>query len=157
MKTCRLLTAACFAAVCASAWADNSFDAFKGKMKEGLYEYKTTMDMGQMPGMPAGAGKHDMSFQQCLKSADIEKGRMGRSSGDGKMPEDCEVKNFNMSGNSANYTMVCKGKSEMTSDNHITFTSDGYKMDMHMVMGQAGHSMAMTQHVESRYLGPCTK
>jgi hypothetical protein len=28
---------------------------------------------------------------------------------------------------------------------------------MNMVMNQAGQSMKMTQHVESRYLGPCSK
>ena len=157
MRACRLLTAACIAAACAPAWADNPFDAFKGKMKEGLYDYKMEMDMGQMPGVPAGAAKHDMSFQHCVTAEDIGKGRMGRSGGDGKMAEDCEVKNFKMSGNSATYTMTCKGKSEMTTDNHITFSADGYKMDMNMIMNQAGHSMNMTQHVESRYLGPCNK
>lgn len=157
MKAFLLLTAACLAAVSAPAWSDNAFEAFKGKMKEGLYEYKMEMDMGQMPGMPAGMGKQNMSFQSCLTPEDIGKGRMGRSGGDGKMPEDCDVKNFKMSGNSASYTMVCRGKNEMTADNNITFTSDGYKMDMNMVMNQAGRRMNMTQHVESRYLGPCKK
>lgn len=154
MNASRLFMAACLASVCTLAWADNPFDAFKGKMKEGLYDYKMEMDMGQMPGMPGGAGKRDMSFQHCLTAEDINQGRMGR---DGKMPEDCQVKNFKMSGNSASYTMACKGKSEMTTDNHITFTPDGYKMDMNLVMNEAGHSMSMTQHVESHYVGPCGK
>ena len=157
MKTSRLLAATCLAAVAGSAWADNPFDAFKGKMKEGLYEYKTEVGMGQMPGMPAGAGKQNMSFQHCITAEDIEKGRMGRSGRDGKMAPDCEVKNFKMSGNSASYTMACKGQNNMTSDNKIIFTADGYKMDMNMVMNQAGQSMKMSQHVESRYLGPCSK
>lgn len=154
MKAFRLVAAACIAAASAWALADNPFDAFKGKMKEGLYEYQVDMDM---PGMPAGMGKQNRSFQQCLTPQDIEKGRMGRGGPSGKMPESCEVKNFKMSGNSANYTMACTGASEMTSDNNITFTSDGYKMDTKMVMNQSGRTMNMTQHIESRYLGPCTK
>lgn len=157
MKTFRLLAAACFVVVAASAWADNSFEALRGKMREGLYEYKVEMDMGQVPGMPAGMAKHNMSFQNCLTAEDIGKGRMGRSGGDSKTPQDCDVKNFKMSGNSASYTMVCKGKSEMTADNNITLTADGYKMDTNMVVGQEGRKMNMTQHLESRYLGPCNK
>ena len=81
--------------------------------------------------------------------------RLVRSSGrNGK--EDCEVKNLTMSGNSASYTMVCNG-GEMTADNNITFVSDGYTMDMKMVMNQAGRTMNIAQHIERRYLGPCSK
>ena len=150
-----LLIATCLAAVSASAWGDNPFDQFRGKMKEGLYEYKIEMDMGQIPGMPAGMGKQNTSFQQCVTAEDIEKGRVARSGRDGKKSEDCEVKNFKMSGNSASYTMACKGANQMTADNNITFTSDGYKLDSKMAMNQGGRTMNMTQHVDTRYLGPC--
>jgi hypothetical protein len=153
MNAICLLTTAGLATLCAPVWADNLSDAFKGKMKEGLYDYKVDMDMGQMPGIPAGMGKRSSSFQHCLTAEDIDKGRMGRGGRDGKGGEDCQVKNFKMSGNTANYTMACGN--EMTSDNTITFTYDGYKMDMNMVMSQSGQAMKMTQHVESRYLGPC--
>jgi hypothetical protein len=155
MKAFRLLTTVCLTVVSASAWADNPFDAFKGKMKEGLYEYKMEMDMGQMPGMPPGMSKQNTSFQHCVTKEDIEKGRMGRSGRDGKIPDDCTVKNFKMSGNSASYTMECKGT--MTADNNITFTSTGYKLDSKMVMDHGGQAMSMTQHVESRYIGSCNK
>ena len=46
---------------------------------------------------------------------------------------------------------------EMTADNKITFASDGYKMDMKMAMNQGGRPMNMTQHMEARYVGPCSK
>jgi hypothetical protein len=80
---------------------------------------------------------------------------MGRGARDGKMPENCEVKNFNMSGNTATYTMECKGERPMKADNKITFASDGYKMDMKMQMTQGGQAMNMAQHMEAKYLGPC--
>ena len=154
MRSARLL-AVVVASACTAA-AAGPFDQFKGKMKEGLYEYKMEMDMGQVPGMPPGMGKQNMTFQKCLTPQDIEKGQMGRGGGrDGKMPENCEVKNFNMSGNTASYTMVCKPPNEMTADNKITFTGEGFKMDMKMSMNQGGQVMNMNQRMESKYLGPC--
>ena len=86
----------------------------------------------------------------------IEKGKVGRGR-DGKMPENCEIKNFNMSGNTASYTTVCTGNPQMTIDNKVTFADNGYKMDMKMAMNQGGQVMNMTQHMESRYLGACKK
>ncbi len=143
-------------AVSGMALAAGPFDQFKGKMKEGLYEYKMDMDMGQVPGMPAGMGKQSHTFQHCVSADDIGKGQMGKSGRD-KMPENCEVKNFKMSGNTADYTMVCKGGPDMTTDNHITFKSDGYNMDMKMAMNENGHAMNMSQHMEAKYLGACKK
>ena len=43
----------------------------------------------------------------------------------------------------------------MRAENRMTFTSDGYKMDMKMQMEQRGQAMNMTQHMEAKYLGPC--
>jgi len=152
MRNARILAVAC-CAVSAAALAGNPFESFKGKVKEGMYEYKMEMDMGAIPGMPAGMGKQNMTFQKCITTQDIEKGQMGRGAGrDGKMPEGCEFKNFTQSGNTASYSMVC---TNMSADNRITFTPDGFNMDMKMAMNQNGKAMNMTQHMESKYLGPC--
>lgn len=127
------------------------FDAFKGKMKEGQYDMKMTMEM---PGMPQGMGKQTMNHSHCVTAQDIEGGRMGSRE---KPPQNCEVKNFSMSGNTASYTTVCKGDPEMTSDSKITFSGDGYVMDNKMQMNQKGQVMNMTQRIESKYVGPCKK
>jgi hypothetical protein len=63
---------------------------------------------------------------------------------------------MNVSGNTATYTMTCT-KPKMTADNKITFSSSGYVMDMNMSMDQGGKPMNMTQHMESKLIGPCTK
>ena len=153
MRNARFLALACCALSAIAFAAGNPFESFKGKMKEGMYEYKMEMDMGGMPGLPPGMGKQSMTFQKCLTHQDIEKGQMGRGAGrDGKMPEGCEFKNFTQSGNTASYSMVC---TNMSADNQITFTPDGYKMDMKMAMNREGKAMNMTQHMESRYLGAC--
>lgn len=148
------IKAAAFAAtalLAATAASAGPFDAFKGKMKEGQYETKMTMEM---PGMPQGMGKQQMTHSHCVTAQDIEGGRMGSRD---KMPEKCEIKNFNMSGNTATYTTVCKGDPEMTVDSKITFVSDGYTMDMKMAMKQGGQPMNMTQKIEAKYVGACKK
>jgi hypothetical protein len=151
-----VLTAALAAAFCCpAAWA-GPFDAFKGKVKPGMYEYKMDMDMSQMPGMPPGMGKQSHTFQHCVTADDISKGEMGRSDRPNAQ-KNCEFKNMQISGNTATYTMVCSAPREMTADNKITFTGDGYNMDMKMAMNQGGHPVNMAQHMEARYLGPCSK
>ena len=159
MRSFRWFALAAAATLCASA-ADNLMDAFKGKMKEGLYEYKMDMDMGQMPGMPPGMGKQNMTFQHCLSAQDIEKGEMGRIGRQGRPSGDCEMQNLRTSGNTATYTMVCKGGAkggEMVADNRITFRGDGYTMDVKTAMKQGAQTMNMAQHMEARYLGACKK
>lgn len=155
MKIVSLLCLACAAtfALAASA-ADNPFQAFHGKVKAGMYEYRTEMDMGNIPGMPAGMGKQSHTFQHCVTPEDIQRGEMGKGGRD-RMPKDCAVKDFRMSGNTASYKMVCTGEHAMTADNKITFTGNGYDMDMMMDMSAGGQPMRMKQHMQARYLGAC--
>jgi hypothetical protein len=154
MRNARFLALTCCAMSAAALAADNPFESFKGKIKEGMYEYKMEMDMSAIAGMPPNMGKQNMTFQKCVTAQDIEKGRMGRGAGrDGKMPEGCEFKNFTQSGNTASYTMAC---TNMSADTRIAFTPDGFNMDMKMAMNQNGKAGGtMTQHMESKYLGPC--
>ena len=146
------IAAAAVAAVAATALA-GPFDQFKGKMKDGLYEYKMQMEI---PGMPAGMGRQSHTFTNCVSQKDIEDGGFNKGK-DRKQPENCEVKNFKMSGNTATYTMECKGDHAMKADNTITFQPDGFNMDMKMQMNHGGQVMNMAQHMEGRYVGPCKK
>lgn len=155
MKSNSVLALA-FAVSCTVAVAaDNPLDALKGKMKEGMYDYKMEMDMSGVPGMPKGMGTQTHNFQKCVTAQDIEKGQMGRGGATGKAMDACEVSNFKMSGNTASYTMVCK-QPAMSADNNITFGNDGFQMDMKVAMTQqGGQVMNMKQHMEGKYLGPC--
>ena len=148
----KLLIVACAAASCTAAVAAGPFDQFKGKMKPGQYEVK--MDM-EIPGLPAGMGKQSMTMQNCVTEQDIETGTVGKK--DEKSPDNCEVKNFKMSGNTASYTMECKGDMQMTSDNTITFRDNGYTMTSKAAMKQGGQVMNMSQKMDGRYIGPCKK
>ena len=148
----KFLFGACLAAASTAAFAASPFgDAFKGKMKEGLYEVRMEMEM---PGMPQGMGKQQMTMQNCVTAQDIESVKVGKGS---QKPDQCEIKNFKMSGNTASYTTVCKGDMQMTADTTITFSGADYKMNMKMAMNQGGQVMNMTQKMDGRYLGPCKK
>ena len=159
MKNALLAATACAAILAVPSLAQAQFEQLRSKMKPGLYEYK--MDM-EMPGMPQGMGKQSHTMQHCVTEQDMDKGHMG--GGDrSRMPENCEVKDFKMSGNTATYRMECKrngkGGGDMSTDNKITFRDGGYTMDMKMNMdqGPGGRPMSMNQHMEGKYLGPCSK
>jgi hypothetical protein len=157
MNALRLaVLASAFTATCTGAFAQSPFEGFKGKMKEGLYDYKMEMDMGNIPGLPPGMGKQSFNVQNCVTSQDIDKGTFGRGR-DGKMPENCEVRDFKMSGNSATYTTECKGNPPVKADNKITFVGDGFDMDMKMAMNQGGQVMNVNQKIHARHVGPCKK
>jgi hypothetical protein len=149
-----LAVAAALAAFSTAASAQ--FEGMKGKMKEGLYDYKMEMDMGNIPGMPPGMGKQTHSFQQCITAQDINKGGFARGK-EGKMPENCEVRDMKMSGNTATYTWECKGERPMKADNKMTFLDNGFDMDMNMTMTQRGQPMQVKQKMQARHIGPCQK
>ena len=158
MRTLILASAVAMAfAASASIAQSNPFSAMKGKIKPGMYDYKMEMDMGQVPGMPAGMGKRSFAHQKCVTEADMEKGTAFDKGRDGKSPADCEVKDFKMSGNSATYKMVCKGQHAMEADSMITFVPDGYKGTTKMVMSREGQKMNTTTNYEAKYLGACQK
>lgn len=165
MKSAALLVLAGAACMSLSAAAaDNPFEAFKSKMKPGMYSYDMTMDMGAVPGMPPGMGKQSRTFEHCVTPEDISRGEVGK--GGKGMPENCEIKDFKSSGNTVDYTMACKpstnGKGPpggMQAHSHMTFQDGGYTMDMEMQGGggPSGHPMQMKQHIVAKYLGPtCT-
>ena len=149
MKTYALAVLAC--AITLPALADNPFAGMRGKVKEGQWEYR--MQMGAVPGMPPGVTMPAMTFSRCLTAKDVESGGVGQK--EGKMPENCSVKNMKMSGNNASYTMECTRDPKMKADVSIAFTNDGFTMKQDMVMERNGQPMPMSQTMTGRYLGPC--
>jgi hypothetical protein len=147
MKKIIALAAACIAG---SAIAASPAEMFKGKVKEGLYEYK--MDM-EIPGVPAQFSKHSHTMQNCVTKEDLEKGDLAKN--DRKNKNECEFVDMKMSGNTATYKMVCKGEGQMTMDTKTTFRDNGFVSDSKMTMNHGGQVMTTTNHVEGRYLGPC--
>jgi hypothetical protein len=150
MNATRLLALTAAGSISCIAFAAGELAQLSTKMKEGLYEYKMTMEI---PGMPAGMQKAPHTFQHCVTKQDLDEGKIGKAR-EG-MDKNCEIKDFKMSGNTASYTMECKGESAMKADNKITFGDNTFVMDMKAQMNQRGQVMNMTQHMEGKYLGAC--
>jgi len=72
------------------------------------------------------------------------------------MPKECDIQDFQMSGNTASYKMACTGAHKMNADTKMTFGGDGYTMDMKMQSNESGHPMNMSQHIVATYKGACT-
>jgi len=144
-----LLAAAIACAIALPAAAqDNPFAGFKGKIREGNWEYRMQMEGG--PGMPPGMKMPEQTFQHCITPQDIEKGGVG--SKNGKMQDGCTVKNMKMSGNTASYTMECTKPQKMTVDADMTFGDGTFTMKQKMAMDQNGQVMNMNSTMTGKYL-----
>ena len=137
--------------------APAQFEQFKGKLKPGLYEYKMTMEMPNMPNMPnmpkgAPGMRAPMTHQQCVTAEDVEKGGMGDRN---KVPKDCQVKDFKMSGNTATYKTECGGEMNVKAETKVAFNDTGMVIDSSSTMVRKGQPMTTKLHMESKYLGAC--
>lgn len=148
-----LAAALCCALAAPVLAQDNPFAGMKGKVKEGQWDY--VMQMGTMPGMPAGMKMPEMKFSHCLTAKDIEQGSVGQQGG--KMPEGCKVSNMKMAGNNASYTMECTKEPKMKADVQMTFVGDGFTMKQDMTMDMGGQPVRMTNNMTGKYMGACKK
>lgn len=149
-----LTAAALLAALALPALAqDNPFAGFKGKIREGNWQYQ--MQMEAPPGMPAGMSLPPFTFNHCVTAQDVEKG--GFSQKDGKMPEGCAVKNMKMTASGASWRMECTKDPKMTVDSDMTLKDNGFVIKQRMAMDQGGKPMTTNSTMTGRYLGPCSK
>lgn len=122
-------------------------------MKPGLWEVTVKMEM---PGMP-----HTMppqTTQRCITPKDVEDPRKMGPAGDPRTGSDkCEMTNYRMQGNTANWEMACKGQGEMKGTGSMTYEGDRYSGVNRMTMNQGGKPMQMTMTYSGRYLGECKK
>jgi hypothetical protein len=152
MKTPALAALALALALPAAA-QDNPFSGMKGRIKEGMWEYK--MQMEGVPGMPAGMSMPAITFNHCITPQDVEKG--GFAQKDGKMPDGCSVKNMQMTKDGATWRMECTKDPKMIVDSTMSGTPEGFTMKQKMQMNQGGQVMNMNQTMTARYTGPCKK
>lgn len=147
-----LAAALCLLALPALA-QDNPFAGFKGKVREGNWEYRSQME--GVPGMPPGMKMPEQVFNHCVTPQEVDKGGFG--SKDGKLPDGCTIKDMKMAGNIATYRMECVKDPKMTVDTTMTFGTDSFTMKQKMAMNQQGQVMNMNQTMTGRYTGPCKK
>ena len=131
------------AATCFAVLASNTAGAVD--MQEGLWEITTRVEM---PGMPAGMGNTTM--QHCFTKQDVQDPRAA-------MPKDdrCTFSDLRTSGNTASWTVQCKGEEPMKGTGSVTYRGSSYDGTMTVQMSEDGQTMTMKQHFSGRRLGPC--
>jgi hypothetical protein len=128
------------------------------KMKDGLYETTVSMNITGIEQIPQGIQRAAQTTARCLTKEDIAKGSqiLNPQSPRGPGKGDCQILNFNMSGDAATYTVSCPAQ-RINLDGSIAFTGNGYKGVNSGVMEQAGRPLKVTINFESKYVGACTK
>lgn len=144
MKTTLLLALLALATL--PAVADQS------PMKPGMWEITTQMDM---PGMPYKMPP--MTFKHCATPEMLAK---DHGLGEQKSPpgSHCERTKMNMSGNKAEWAVSCTGKTNVSGHGTLIWDSaNSYHGVTHLNMDMNGHATDVTQTMQGKRLGECSK
>jgi len=121
-------------------------------MKPGMWEITTQTEM---PGMPYKMPP--MTFKHCITPA-----MLARNNGldEQKSPPGthCERSKMNISGNQAEWSLSCTGKTNMSGHGTVTWDSaNSYHGETHLTMDMGGHTSNVTQTMQGRRIGECSK
>lgn len=144
----RFATASLLAATLLSAHAQGAAP----NMKEGLWEI--TMKM-EMPGMPAGMKPQVM--RQCVTKKDLDDPRKTTPAAGDPKDNRCQMTDYKMQGNTATWSMACKGEEAMTGSGSITYSGTSYSGVNKMTMKRGGKVQTMTMQYSGKHLGDCKK
>jgi hypothetical protein len=119
-----------------------ALDPLKVKVKPGLYDIAVQLEApGEKP--------QSSTMKSCTSERDMDKGVLF---GDGESGSSCEVRGFTMSGDTATYSVACKGKPVFVTDHKVSVTGGGFNaVSTTKVDGKA----VMTTRAQAKYAGPC--
>ena len=120
-------------------------DAFKGKLKPGLYEMLVESDMSNMPGMPKDKGKGSEKRQKCISQQEIDRGV--------ENDPNCPTTAYAASGNQISMSAACKDGAKL--ETKMVFTGNGYTAEMKVSGTHDGKPIGSTHKMTTKYLGPC--
>ena len=120
-------------------------DAFKGRLKPGLYEMVVESDMSNMPGFPKDKAKQTEKRQQCITQADVDRGI--------ENDPNCPTTAYAVSGNQISMSAACKDGAKLESK--MVFSSTGYTAEMKVSGKQEGKDVGSTHKMTTKYVGPC--
>lgn len=116
------------------------------EMQPGLWEITSKMEMPGVPKMAPQVMRH------CYTKKDVEDSKKAvPQSGD----KNCEMKDYKLQGNTATWSMECKGEAAMTGTGTMTFGAQFYSGTMKSRMKQGGKSMEMNQSWSAKRVGDC--
>ena len=128
------------------AWAQQSaVNVFKGKVREGLYEVKSEVDLTRVPGIPRDKQKSTESRNRCVTQKEIDDG----------IPSDheCSVTKYTETAGGARILMSCKdGKA---SDMKFTFKPGEFASDTTTTGKDGGATFVSVFRSTARLVGPC--
>lgn len=120
-------------------------DLLKGKMREGLYEVKSDVDLSGVPGIPKEAATRSETRQRCLGKKDIERGV--------EPGKDCKVKSSKGTETGAVVVMECRDGS--VTEARFSFAPAGFVSEMRTSGKQDGKPFVSVFRSQAKYLGAC--
>ena len=146
LRGVRLLAACGVAAVsCAvAAQQPDGKNLFKGRVKPGMYEFKTLTEMGGITGSKQQE-KTTETEKRCVTAAEVDKGVELRS--------DCKVKDFKQTASSFEIVSTCPDGS--LQEMRVAINASGFTSEIKAASTQKGKEHNMLMRSEARYLGAC--
>ena len=120
-------------------------DAFKGRLKPGLYEMTVDTDMGNMPGVPKDKVKSTETRRKCITQQDVDKGI--------EPDPNCPMTAYAQAGNQVSTSSICKDGAAL--DSKMTFNPNGYLAEMKVSGTIEGKKVGSAHRMTTKYLGPC--
>ena len=120
-------------------------DAFKSRVKPGLYEMTVETDMSGVPGVPKGKEKHTEKRQQCVTQQDVDRGI--------EDDPNCPTTAFSAAGNQVSMATSCNDGAQV--ETKMVFNATGYTADMKVSGKRDGKPYTATHKMSTRYVGPC--
>ena len=137
-----LLAAAAACALQLPSATAGALDPLKAKLKPGAYNVTVQVDV------PGDKPQSDV-MKSCLDQRAMDKGVLF---GDAETGSHCDVKGFAMSGDSASYSVICRGTPVFATDYKVTLTSAGF--DAISTTKSDGKAI-MSSKAQAKYAGPC--
>jgi Protein of unknown function (DUF3617) len=131
------------------ALASSSVAADMPTMQEGLWEITSKVNVSGLPESPP-----EQTVQQCLTQKDFEEGMMHQPA---NQIIKCAVKDYNVVGNKASWSIACSGDNPTTGSGSVTYSDTSFAGVSKMKMGKQGEEMEMTQTFSGKRIGACNQ
>ena len=130
----------------APAWAQQSaVNVFKGKVREGLYEVKSEVDLTRVPGIPRDKQKSTESRTRCVTQREIDHGISSDA--------ECSVTRYTEVAGGAHILMSCKdGKA---SDMRFSFAPGEFASETTTTGKDGGATFVSVFRSKAKLVGPC--
>lgn len=120
-------------------------DAFKNRLKPGLYEINVEVDMGNTPGVPKDKARQTDKRQRCITQQEVDHGI--------EHDPNCPTTAYSSAGNQIRIAALCNDGARL--ETRMTFGPAGYTAEMKVNATHEGKPVNQTHRMTTKYLGPC--